>query len=340
VISLQLFSPANQPTFGHDTILQTSEFIEVEELINRSVTVDKRQFTLLKKRGSINIDLTQAKLDKTSLYGCKFGNISVNVKTDPIESAHLIIPLEGSLYNHVLGTEIGPGEMAFFRPGSLIDIDWLEIQNSIVFSVSSNQMEQHFNKHIEKMTLNTNSKDFLQKKYQLIDPKIAGLVNVINTIHIDSLNGRSLLNNSRCRISLENMLMECVNALIPSHEEKSSFRLLPGKLKIAIDYIEKNKHRPVSVTELTGVAGCGRRSLENSFQLAFGMGPSKYISQIRMHAVRKILETTAAQQKTVANIAADWGYYNLSYFSKLYHKQFGETPACTLKKRKRVFCSI
>jgi AraC-like DNA-binding protein len=340
VIALQIFNSPGRFVFGQDAILHTSDISEAEGFVNRSVTPDKRQFTLLGKSDLIDIDLSTIELEKTRVYGCKFGDITVNVKTEPLHSAHLIIPLKGSLFNHVLGTAIRPGELAFFQPGSLIDMDWRNIKNSVVFSVSNSQIERHLNKLIDQKFSESCCNQQLQQKFSLTDPKISGLVNVINTIHVDSVNGRSLLNNPLCRTSLEHMLMECISALIPYAEEKNAKRLIPGRLKVAIDYIEKNKHRSISVDELSTAAKCSRRSLENSFHLAFGLGPNKYISHRRMHAIRKALETNVDPGKTVTDIAADFGYYNLSYFTKLYREKYGETPAQTLNKTKKMQGSV
>lgn len=328
---MQLSIPSAELPFDDNTILHSSDINEAQEVVNSTVAVDERKYTLLKQKSSIQIDLTKASLNSLAFYGCRFGNISVNAKSAPLRSFQLIIPCNGSLYNNVLKTEINPGEMAFFVPGSEIDLDFRDIKSSIVFLINVAQMEQYLGRRIDGANYGSGEMESLQRKYLLGDPEIAGLVNIINTIYIDSVSGRALLNSWQCRQSLENILFESVSSLLPELDADQSIKLVPGKLKIAVEYIEENKRRPISVLELVNITGYSRRALENRFKSSFGIGPRKYVSQKRMLAIRQILLKSVKSENTVADIAAQWGYFNLSYFIKLYRDHFGETPATTLR---------
>lgn len=329
---MQLSIPSSQLAFSDNTLLHSSDMDEALELINKGISLDKREFTLLKQKSPIQIALTKAGLNNTSLYGCRFGNFSVNVKSAPLQSFHVIIPFDGSLYNHVLRTEINPGEMALFLPSSHVDVDWRRIKSSIILNIKLAQMEQYLGRRIDEASYCSSVKESLQKKYHLNAPDVAGLCNIIHTIYTDSRSGNVFLNNWQCRQSLENILFESVSALLPELHADQSNRLLPGKLKSAIEYIEENNRRPISIPELANVIGYSRRALENSFKSAFGVGPGKYISEKRLLAVRQILLESDESAKTVGDIASQWGYFNTSYFTKLYRDRFGETPATTLRK--------
>nr|WP_269767767.1 helix-turn-helix domain-containing protein [Oleiphilus messinensis] len=46
----------------------------------------------------------------------------------------------------------------------------------------------------------------------------------------------------------------------------------------------------------------------------------------------RALYQSSAEQTQVADVAADWGFWHLSQFSKDYRQLFGERPSDTLQK--------
>ncbi|MBO5501214.1 MAG: helix-turn-helix transcriptional regulator, partial [Clostridia bacterium] len=61
-----------------------------------------------------------------------------------------------------------------------------------------------------------------------------------------------------------------------------------------------------------------------NFKKVYGVSPKQYIVNLRMNNAQSLLETT---DYSVTEIAAIVGYSNPLYFSRLYHKQKGQSPS-------------
>jgi AraC-like DNA-binding protein len=331
---MQLLIPREQLPFRENTFVHTSDVKEAQNVVNSSVTVEDRKYSLLKKNGKVEITLSREPLNNLSIYGCRFRNGSINIQGGPITSFQVMIPLQGFIYNRVTCTKTSPGELTFLTPGSEIDIDWHDVGNSLVFLISPTRLESHLGHRVQNGPLSAEEAGRIQKVFRSSDKNISGLFNIINTIYIDSVSGKAMLNNWRCRQALEDILLESFSVLMENPRPGQMQSQTPGKLRLAINYIEDNKHRAITVKELENLTGYCRRTLENYFNHGLGVGPKKYVTQTRLETIREILEKNVDPGKTVTDIAADWGYYNLSYFTKLYREQFGETPARTLRRKK------
>lgn len=72
-----------------------------------------------------------------------------------------------------------------------------------------------------------------------------------------------------------------------------------------------------------------RRTLQNSFQEVMGMSPLHFIRSLRLNAVRQALRSEERVEESIQDLAAEWGFLNLSHFSYDYKRLFGETPSQT-----------
>lgn len=84
-------------------------------------------------------------------------------------------------------------------------------------------------------------------------------------------------------------------------------------------YDERN---PVAGMErLSGLAG---RSFKRRFRQATGMSPMEYVHTLRLEESKQLLETTDLPIEAVAN---EVGYEDASFFSRLFRRKVGLTPA-------------
>lgn len=72
-----------------------------------------------------------------------------------------------------------------------------------------------------------------------------------------------------------------------------------------------------------------RRTLQNHFQTITGMSPANFVRVLRLNAVRQALRDEQRLQQTIQQLAAEWGFFNLSHFCYDYKRLFGETPSQT-----------
>ncbi|WP_435234291.1 helix-turn-helix domain-containing protein [Psychromonas sp. PT13] len=95
------------------------------------------------------------------------------------------------------------------------------------------------------------------------------------------------------------------------------------------EYLSKSRMKsPITVTEICSAIHVSRRTLQYTFNQHYGISPKQYIQVIRLNQVRRALLDNQ-EFDTISNIAFNYGFFHLSYFSQCYKHLFGETPQQT-----------
>ena len=94
-------------------------------------------------------------------------------------------------------------------------------------------------------------------------------------------------------------------------------------------YIETHKSRPIMISELSKAVGVGERSLYRMFNDRFLLTPKAYLNTLRLNGVKNDLTNTSSSEKTIADIANNWGYWHMGQFAADYKRLFGELPSQT-----------
>jgi AraC-like DNA-binding protein len=140
------------------------------------------------------------------------------------------------------------------------------------------------------------------------------------------------------------MLQEFEQALIVAHLcanlSNYSDRLnakpvaAPWQVQRAIDFIQANWDRPLTIEALASATGASARSLFAAFQKSRGCSPMAFARGVRLLHAREIL----AQPKpdtSVTSVASRCGFHNQGHFAKRYFARFGELPSLTLSRGRR-----
>ena len=72
-----------------------------------------------------------------------------------------------------------------------------------------------------------------------------------------------------------------------------------------------------------------RRTVQNSFQSVTETNPVNYIRSVRLNGVRRELMDTCANDLSIGDAAAKWGFFHLSHFASEYQELFMELPSQT-----------
>jgi AraC-like DNA-binding protein len=108
----------------------------------------------------------------------------------------------------------------------------------------------------------------------------------------------------------------------------------PWQVERAIDYIEANWEKPLTVEALAAATETSVRSLFATFRKSRGCSPMAYVRHVRLLRAREIL-AQSAPDISVASVALRCGFHNQGHFAKKYLAHFGELPSETLKRAKR-----
>lgn len=101
------------------------------------------------------------------------------------------------------------------------------------------------------------------------------------------------------------------------------------EILIAQDFIERQFHKGITVSQLSEKTALGRRTFERRFKQATSNTPVQYIQRIRIEAAKKELEN---HSKTVNEIMYDIGYNDANTFRTVFRKVTGLTPLDYRKK--------
>ena len=124
------------------------------------------------------------------------------------------------------------------------------------------------------------------------------------------------------------MLMEIVKINYSNSQEKgllmhTYYEETNYKLKLAIEYINDNYASDIRMSDISDAAYISESYLRSLFTSHYGVSPLKYVDYIRITQACKILDT---KDKSIAEVARECGFNNMSTFNKNFKKFTGKTP--------------
>lgn len=133
-----------------------------------------------------------------------------------------------------------------------------------------------------------------------------------------------------CRVGYEEMLEMCLRQLFMliqrTRMEKPTMvsSQVQEEMNLACQYFHEHYNEPINIDEFVQSRHVSISLFMRNFKKVFNVSPKQYILNLRMNNAQTLLETT---DYTVTEIAAIVGYDNPLYFSRLYHKQKGQSPS-------------
>jgi AraC family ethanolamine operon transcriptional activator len=89
---------------------------------------------------------------------------------------------------------------------------------------------------------------------------------------------------------------------------------------------------PVSIAQLSSIAGVSERSLRNAFYHVCTTSPKRYLKLWQLHEVRRALRGCERPPSSVTDVATLHGFFELGRFAGEYKALFGEAPSQTLQR--------
>ncbi|WP_020409037.1 GlxA family transcriptional regulator [Hahella ganghwensis] len=105
------------------------------------------------------------------------------------------------------------------------------------------------------------------------------------------------------------------------------------RIKQAQDWMEQNYSGQFSVDDIADRVGLGARTFKRRFKEATGETPIGYLQQVRIEAVKNLLETTI---KSFNEIIWEVGYEDISSFRRLFKRETG----CTMEQYRKRFSYV
>lgn len=91
----------------------------------------------------------------------------------------------------------------------------------------------------------------------------------------------------------------------------------------AIAYVLRRYAEPIQVARLAELTHCSVSQFDRRFKRLYQMTPMQYVLRVRINAASQALTTT---DRSISEIAVGCGFYDQSYFTKQFRRQFDQTP--------------
>ncbi|HEY4343574.1 MAG TPA: AraC family transcriptional regulator [Parvibaculum sp.] len=115
-------------------------------------------------------------------------------------------------------------------------------------------------------------------------------------------------------------------------EERSTASVDVAAIGRAINYIEDNPDRIISLRELAGAAGLSRFHFSRVFKQHLGVSPARYVERTRIEQAKALIVNA---EMSLANIAQAVGFADQSHFSRRFRFHEGRTPAAFAREQAR-----
>lgn len=122
---------------------------------------------------------------------------------------------------------------------------------------------------------------------------------------------------------LVNISQSAVDLLLSDYIAPSA-RKVPAKLKRAISYITANYPKKISLEDLSRHCSISKQQLIRYFKDTFNTTPLNYITDFRIARAKELLYYSP--QLTIKEVAAELGFDNQHYFTRVFSKINNETP--------------
>ena len=105
---------------------------------------------------------------------------------------------------------------------------------------------------------------------------------------------------------------------------------LPLTVKRAVEFIDANLDRPISVVDLSIAMNVGLRALTTAFIKHLGETPGRYLRARRLDAAKAMMQTNS--ELSVIDVATHWQFSNPGMFARYFRMRFGCLPSAMRRR--------
>jgi len=102
-----------------------------------------------------------------------------------------------------------------------------------------------------------------------------------------------------------------------------------ANIKRALQFIDKNFHRPLSLEEVSRESGMSKYHFARTFKAVTGITFKTYHNKKRIEAAKDLLKDNEMQ---ITNVCYSLGFNDTSYFNRVFRKYEGVTPSLYKKR--------
>jgi len=139
-----------------------------------------------------------------------------------------------------------------------------------------------------------------------------------------------LLRSSVAQLLASSVLAAFPNSAMRDTADRRDAR--PKTIQRALAFMESNVDQDISIADIASAAGVTVRAVQTAFQRHLGTSPLAHLRRLRLAEVRAELLEADPAKRTVAEIAARWGFHHHGRMAAVYRDLYGEAPSVTLSR--------
>ena len=120
--------------------------------------------------------------------------------------------------------------------------------------------------------------------------------------------------------------VDCVRPVAAVRAPRSKRRFLQRVHEVIAEHVTSPEFDVQHVADALGIS---KRTLERRMSQVTGMSPAKYVRELRLLRASSLVEV--GDVTTVHKLASSVGFRDADYFSRLYRRTFGTSPAELLR---------
>ena len=240
----------------------------------------------------------------------------------------LTVALEGFFEGKIRSARKSVDPGTCFAPN---DSDALDLQIPRASMLAANLDTQLLRETARKLgDAEPTREDALEPRFSLATQEGALLWRRLAAIWRDLRGGAPLLDSPRAVAEAEAGLAEAVVDAVGAVAADRAGDCGAVYLRRAEEFILAHLRDPISRADICAAAKVSARSLSRQFVHRHAIGPMTFLKQRRLEAAQRSLLAADPAERSVTDVAMEWGLYHLGRFSVEYRAAFGEPPSRTL----------
>ncbi len=278
--------------------------------------------------GGFDAQLSQVGLPDFQLGKARFRSRLHQRGLAPEGGRTFVLPNTPNLNLNWRGHQVGGDQLMCFPKDRQLE----SMSNTCFDILTVTISEERIAKKLEQLELSDGAQ--LLNRYELCHVDSRALLAMrmqLNRIHQLS-DDQFLRNQQRISEGLDQLLSLMLNVwsrpgtLKKASRNSSRMRVL----REVLAYVDQHLREPITLDELCRIAGTSERTLQYTFKQQLHMTPKQYLQHRRLQGVRRDL--LRQPQRSIGDVAAEWGFWHMGQFSADYKRSFGELPSVTVKR--------
>jgi len=284
------------------------------------------EFSLLKKGGGyFNARLKAMHTPNMQLAFTIHSLPTLTRGSFPKETILIVLIQKGQSGAVFLDKKLAWNDVMILQPGEEIELSTVQEMNVFTLAVEKHLFLDRFEAYFHCSLATV----IQEKKIALKEEKVESLTSFLITLLFDR-EKECLLKVLQAEYrSFEYMILDEFFKAIKFNEVQKKRKKFDAKLirkKLEESCIEGN-----SIDEIAQELKISRRLLFSTFKEFYGHTPNQYLLSLKLQKIHHLLQKADQQTHTVSEIAAQYGFTHMSYFTRVYKNVYNKLPSETLK---------